>query len=65
MAFVYEFLVLFACAVGFVQGEVMVRVVAPAEVSVEFLDRHQLNCVDTKSLQIIQLSLGARQILGL
>ena len=43
----------------------MVRVVTPAEIAVELLYRHELDGVDAECLQIIQLSLGSCQILGL
>ena len=41
-------------AIGFVHSEIECGVVAPAVVSIEFIDWHQLNRLNTEALEIIQ-----------
>ena len=56
VALVDELLVLLACTISLVKSEIVVRVVSPACISVELLDRHELNCVHSKSLEVVKLS---------
>ena len=63
MALVDEFLVFLARSICLVEGEVVVRVVSPAEVAVEFMDRHQLDCIDSEFLDIVELCHRAFDIL--
>ena len=64
VALVYEFLVFLACTVCLVKREIMVRIVSPAEVAVEFLNRHKLYRIDPELLEIVQLCLGSGQVAG-
>ena len=54
VAFIDECLVLLPCAIGLVESEIMIRVVAPALVTVKLLDWHQFHCIDAESLQVIE-----------
>ena len=56
MALVDELLVLLACSIVLVKGEPVVRVISPAEVAVKLLDRHELDSIYTKILDVVELS---------
>jgi hypothetical protein len=55
VALVNELLVLLAGTIVLVEGEIVVRVVAPAEVTVKLLDRHKLDRIDAKLVDIVEL----------
>ena len=65
VALVNELLVLLAGTIVLVEGEIVVRVVAPAEVTVKLLDRHKLHSIDTKLVDIVQLLESSRNVLRL
>ena len=65
VALVDELLVFLPCAVGLVEGEIVVRIVAPADVAVEFLDWHKLDCCDSEILQIVHLCHSTLDVSGL
>ena len=55
MALVNEFLIHFTCSVCLVKSEISHWSVSPAVISLELLDRHKLDGVDSKIFQIIKL----------
>ena len=63
VALVYEFFVLLPRSVILVEGEIMVRIVAPAVVPVEFLDRHQLYRIDSETLDVVESGFGSCKVL--
>ena len=65
VALVDELLVLLACAVLLVEGEPVVRVISPAEVTVKLLDRHQLHSGHSEIGDIVQLRHRSSDILCL
>ena len=54
MAGIHKFFEFFGGAVIFVQGHVVRGVVAPGNVAFKLVDRHQLDGIDTQTLEIIQ-----------
>ena len=62
MALVNEFLIHFTCSVCLVKSEISYRSVSPAVISLELLDRHKLDGVDSKIFQIIKLGHRAVEV---
>ena len=55
VAFIDESLIFLACSIVLVESEPVVRIISPAEVTIEFLDRHELNSCHAKILNIVKL----------
>ena len=64
MTLVDELLIHLARAIGLVHSKVGTRVIAPAEVTVELLRRHQFYGIDTQLLQIVELDPCPLEVLG-
>ena len=64
MAGVHELLQLVRAAIGAFHAEGVAGVVAPADVAREFRHRQQLDAVDAKVHQVIQLLRGAAEVAG-
>ena len=62
MALVNELLIHLACTVCLVKGEISHRSISPAVISLELLDRHKLDGVDSKIFQIIKLGHRAVEV---
>ena len=62
MALVNEFLIHFTCSVCFVKSKVSHWSISPAVISLELLDRHKLDGVDSKIFQIIKLGHRAVEV---
>ena len=63
MALVNEVLIFFTCTIVLVERKPVIRIISPAEVAVELLNRHELNCVHAEILDVVELGHGTLDIL--
>ena len=49
-------LIVLTCSISLIQSEICMRAITPAVISVKLLNRHKLNCIHTKILEIIDLT---------